>query len=91
MQRVRVIRHGVSVHLCGGEVPLVNKRAIPGDNHSVGRGVRSFGKTRSCSADQLRVEPLLRWRGNRPLVRHVSDYFRLPAESVVEIGRQIAI
>jgi KUP system potassium uptake protein len=22
---------------------------------------------------------------------HVSDYFRLPAESVVEIGRQIAI
>src|SRR5205814_327030 len=40
------------------------------DNHTVGSGFRSFGKTWSCSADQLRVEPLLRWRGNRPVVRH---------------------
>ena len=70
MQRVRAIRHDISVHVCAGEVLLVNKRAMPDENHSVGSSFRSFAKTLSCSADQLRVEPLLRWRGNRPVVRH---------------------
>jgi hypothetical protein len=70
VQRVRFMRHDLSVHVFAGEVLLVNERAMPDDNHTVGSSFRSFGKTRSCNADQLRVEPLLRWRGNRPVVRH---------------------
>ena len=42
---------------------------MPDDNNPVWSSFRSFGKTRADRADQLRVEPLLRWRRNWPAVR----------------------
>src|SRR5438067_11790652 len=74
VQRVRVMRRDAyprrSPHVVPVEIFLVNKRSMPDDDNAMRIGTRQFAKTWTGSADQLRVEPLLRRRRNRPTVGH---------------------
>src|SRR5207302_6517690 len=74
VQRVRVVRRdaypGRSPHVVPIEVLLVHEYATPGDNNAMRIGSFQFGETRADSADQLRVEPLLRGRRNLPTIGH---------------------
>src|SRR5437762_8470521 len=72
VQGIRVMRYDEqrcrSVPVVPGEVLLVDEHPISDDDNPVRIGSRQLGKAGAGSADQLRVECLLRGRRNWPTI-----------------------